>query len=402
MRLLYLDLMSQKWMLQDFSGPKTPCYGILSHTWSKFAHEEVTFEDISDGQRHYNDASKPGYDKLRFCQQRVEEDGLRYFWIDTCCIKKSDSTELQRSLASMFYWYQRAVRCYVYLADVSARATTRVELMTAFTKSTWFKRGWTLQELIAPECVEFYTNDGVLLGTKKSLPDGISEITGIPKPALIGEDLSHFSIKERLSWASRRVTTVPEDAAYCMIGIFDVEVHMLYAEGDYNKRKTAAMNKLRRAISESGIDGEKPEHVIRIGGASWSNLVALGKKSLQQLDDDLDQLEKWFLEANDFEWTGCDLVTLEQFTELADMRMHGILEKLGVHYDSLSRPEMTKQAGKILAPRPRLGVDENLTRLRESLGGLPSQMKQQNYDLFMCLIAFRTLIDLKIWRGRSK
>jgi hypothetical protein len=91
-----------------------PFYAILSHTWGR-DNDEVKFEDIQDGQKVYSDTRKPGYDKLRFCQKLVEREDLKYFWVDTCCIKKSDSSELQRSLASMFYWYQRAVRCYVYL-----------------------------------------------------------------------------------------------------------------------------------------------------------------------------------------------------------------------------------------------------------------------------------------------
>jgi hypothetical protein len=106
------------WVVEDFVGPAVPFYAVLSHTWAA-ANDEVSFEDIKDGQQLYDASNKAGYEKLRFCLDRAWKDGLRYFWIDTCCIKKSDSSELQRSLASMFFWYQRVTRCYVYLSDVS-------------------------------------------------------------------------------------------------------------------------------------------------------------------------------------------------------------------------------------------------------------------------------------------
>ena len=161
MRLLRLDLKRSKWVLEDFPGPVTPFYAILSHTWGR-DEDEVKFEDIQDGPRDKGDTSKPGYEKLRFCQEKVEKDGLVYFWIDTCCIEKSYSSELQRSLASMFYWYQRAARCYVYLCDVSIYESTEhtdSEWEQAFSRSRWFKRGWTLQELIAPKSVSFFQGE---------------------------------------------------------------------------------------------------------------------------------------------------------------------------------------------------------------------------------------------------
>lgn len=117
MRLLKYDTLSAKWHIDDFTGRPVPFYAILSHTWSP-DDERVTFEKVSS----LSVASRADlwWDrKLHFTREKATEDGLIYFWIDTCCIKKSDSTELQRSLNSMFYWYQRAARCYVLLGDVS-------------------------------------------------------------------------------------------------------------------------------------------------------------------------------------------------------------------------------------------------------------------------------------------
>lgn len=155
MRLLSLDL-ERKWIVEDFAGPAVPFYAVLSHTWSTIANDEVNFEDFRDGQQQYDASDKAGYEKLRFCQDRAWTDGLRHFWIDTCCIKTSDSSELQRSLGSMFFWYQQATRCYVYLSDVSVYGTAG-SYEQAFAKSRWFTWGWTLQELLAPKSVCFFS-----------------------------------------------------------------------------------------------------------------------------------------------------------------------------------------------------------------------------------------------------
>ena len=182
MRLLRLDPEKLKWVVEDFPGPIVPFYAILSHTWGR-DKDEVKFEDIEDGQQGYSDTSKPGYEKLRFCQERAEKDGLRYFWVDTCCIKKSDSSELQRSLASMFYWYQRAARCCVYLSDASIHEVTEdseFKWEKAFSKCRWFKRGWALQELIAPDSVFFFSKENNFLGDKQELASTIRIVTQFP------------------------------------------------------------------------------------------------------------------------------------------------------------------------------------------------------------------------------
>lgn len=234
-----------KWLVHNFSAA-VPFYAVLSHTWD---HDdaEVTFEDIEDETRDFDDRSKPGFDKLRFCWEKAELDGLRYFWIDTCCIKKSDSSELQRSLNSMFYWYRRAVRCYVLLSAVSVRIPRggeKLDAVEAFKDSKWFRRGWTLQELIAPSSVVFYSKEGSRLGDKQELEKAVAAVTKIPIMALQGVKLSYFSKQERFSWAEHRTTTVPEDAAYCLLGIFNVRMHTSYADGIYSERKKEALYEL--------------------------------------------------------------------------------------------------------------------------------------------------------------
>jgi heterokaryon incompatibility protein (HET) len=228
-------------------GRREPRYAILSHTWG--AHtEEVNFKDMMDG----TGKSKPGYDKIRFCGEQARCDGLQYFWIDTCCIDKSSSTELQEAINSMFRWYRDAAKCYVYLADVSRSAldadvkSSQLPWESSFQKSRWFTRGWTLQELVAPESVEFFSREGEQLGNKKSLKRHIHEVTGIPFNALRGSSLSDFSVPERMSWAEKRETTRKEDKAYSLLGIFGIYMPLIYGEGREN-----AFKRLREEIDKS-------------------------------------------------------------------------------------------------------------------------------------------------------
>ena len=217
----------------DFSLTKDlihdiPPYAILSHTWGADT-EEVTFEDLTDG----TGKSKAGYNKIRFCGEKAAGHNLQYFWVDTCCIDKSSSVKLQEAITSMFRWYRDAARCYVYLSDISIDECEEEGLPweSAFRASRWFTRGWTLQELLAPASVEFFSKEGKRLGDKGSLERQIHEITGIAVPALCGTPLSQFSVAERFKWAEKRQTTREEDWAYSLLGIFNVHMTLLYGEG---------------------------------------------------------------------------------------------------------------------------------------------------------------------------
>jgi hypothetical protein len=181
-----------------------------------------------------------GYRKIQFCGEQARLDGLPYFWVDTCCIDKSSSAELQEAINSMFRWYQNAAKCYVYLSDVSTRkrkASDRSSEYTwesAFLGSRWFTRGWTLQELLAPRSVEFFSQEGKRLGDKRTLERQVRERTGITVSALQGTPLSQFGVDERLSWAENRQTTCEEDKAYSLLGIFNVYMPLIYGEGRDN------------------------------------------------------------------------------------------------------------------------------------------------------------------------
>ncbi|CZR53592.1 related to calcium-independent phospholipase A2 [Phialocephala subalpina] len=254
MRLLEHNNNSEFSLTQDFVGGKIPEYAILSHTWGADT-EEVTYRDLIDG----TGKNKVGYEKIRFCGEQARRDGLHYFWIDTCCIDKSNNNELAEAINSMFRWYRNAAKCYVYLPDVSSPVidisdmSDQLPWEMAFRISRWFKRGWTLQELIAPTSVEFFSKNRDLLGDKKSLEQHICEITRIPSKALRGSPLAEFSATERMSWAETRQTTREEDMAYSLLGIFEVHMPLIYGEGRAN-----AVGRLREAIDrkEKGIKYE--------------------------------------------------------------------------------------------------------------------------------------------------
>jgi len=187
----------------------------------------------------------------------------------------------------MFKWYRGASKCYVYLPDVSIHDDdhdkfSRYNWESAFRKSKWYTRGWTLQELIAPASVEFFSVEGKFLGDKKSLQQQIHEITGISLQALQGESMSQFDFAERMSWATTRQTTIEEDAAYCLLGIFDVHMPLIYGEG-----RKKALVRLQKEFQESS----KPPSLTPKDDAPWivpfeRNLRFIGRKSqLAQLEE---------------------------------------------------------------------------------------------------------------------
>jgi hypothetical protein len=230
MRLLERDSNGGFSLTKDLVS-NLPAYAILSHTWGD-DDQEVTYNDIMDGSAE----SKAGYRKIRFCGGQAARDSLQYFWVDTCCIKKSDAVELQKSINSMFRWYKNAVKCYVYLSDVSipddnVENDSSLDVESIFRKSRWFTRGWTLQELLAPSSVEFFSADYKRLGDKLSLERLIHERTEIPVEALHGYDPTKFNVNERVSWIAKRETKHEEDMAYSLLGIFGIFLPLIYGEG---------------------------------------------------------------------------------------------------------------------------------------------------------------------------
>jgi hypothetical protein len=245
MRLLHFDQRGGLCLTRDLSEEEllSRPYAILSHTWGA-DEEEVSFADLTQGLGN----TKVGYEKLVFCGKQAAHDGLHYFWVDTCCIDKSSSAELSKAITSMFCWYGGAVKCYVYLRDVSTRSFESTNAFAqswepAFRHSRWFKRGWTLQELLAPRSVEFFDFHGARLGDKESLEQVLHEVTQIPPRALRNAPLDEFSVEERMSWAEQRMTKHGEDKAYSLLGLFGVSMALIYGEG-----KDKAFARLQKEI----------------------------------------------------------------------------------------------------------------------------------------------------------
>lgn len=231
MRFLVLDetgkLSSSKYFTEHI-----PPYTILSHLWDE-EEDELTYQDFEKPIL----PQKPGLAKLKLCVEQAKEDGYHYSWIDTCCINRFNHAELSEAITSMFRWYKNSVKCYVYMNDVSLGTDVSKgqsdDWAKQFQSSRYWTRGWTLQELLAPADVEFFSNEWLSLGSNQTLEQQIQMATDIPIPALRGAPVSDFSTEERLQWASDRVTERPEDKAYCLLGIFNIFMSLRYGEGSH-------------------------------------------------------------------------------------------------------------------------------------------------------------------------
>ncbi|KAK3640131.1 hypothetical protein LTR56_005543 [Elasticomyces elasticus] len=240
MRLINTDTLK----LHDFiDADSAPEYAILSHRWSD---EEVSYKEWRKGR--CTESSK-GYVKIVDACAFAQARGQAWLWVDTCCIDKESSQDLSESINSMWYYYESAVECYAYLADVIATdPTLRLE---QFRQSDLFNRGWTLQELVAPKRVVFVSSTWEIIGLKHPPNHSMSErfqmgfaatsipclteelhaITRIPIEVLTDpEHRFSFNAAQRMSWMSRRDTARIEDMAYCLLGLFDINMPLLYGE----------------------------------------------------------------------------------------------------------------------------------------------------------------------------
>lgn len=254
MRLINVETLG----LEEFFGNNVPEYAILSHTWGP---EEVSLQDLALVRSYHLNWSRDvaaesvidafpyrapcipqsirverrsGYEKIVKCCAQAKRDKYRYVWVDTCAIDKTSSADLSEAINSMFYWYKSSAVCYALLSDVDMSAAhSQDDRDLAIRKSRWFTRGWTLQEFLAPGEVIFYDAQWKPIAPKTELVELLSAITGIASKFIDGtDDIHNASIAQRMSWASKRQTTRMEDTAYCLLGIFNVHMPLLYGERD--------------------------------------------------------------------------------------------------------------------------------------------------------------------------
>ncbi|KAK8075443.1 hypothetical protein PG997_010106 [Apiospora hydei] len=328
MRLIAVD----SFVIKSVYGDVTPSYAILSHTWGP---EEVTLQDMqaefggADGDQDPADvpskgraSRKEGFRKIKYTCEQAARDGLKWAWLDTCCIDKTSSAELSEAINSMYRWYNKARVCYAYLADATldGKTTSQQNLplpesgsspgtasatYQAIRASRWITRGWTLQELLAPRDVIFYDAQWNEIGNRNTtLRKTLARVTGIDRKCLMSGDharLADYSIATRMSWASRRSCTRTEDVAYCLMGIFDINMPMLYGEGkkaflrlqeeilketeDHSLFAWAVSEDSDRAWCPSSIFAESPFDFVQCANikrreSSFSGLSAMTKLGL--------------------------------------------------------------------------------------------------------------------------
>lgn len=251
MRLLH----TKKLKLETPTGVRP--YAILSHRWLA-DHEEISFQDLqhtqvspSEGSNHAepifpsNVQSKQGFTKFKRACEHAFRARLDYIWIDTCCIDKTSSAELSEAINSMYAWYRDSAVCYVYLHDVGSYEDPQF----GFENAEWFQRGWTLQELIAPDNVYFFNKYWTRIGSKATFASILNEITHIRQDILLGNHRQcESSIAEKMSWAAGRKTQRIEDRAYSLMGLFGIHMPIIYGEGD------KAFKRLQLEIMKSSDD----------------------------------------------------------------------------------------------------------------------------------------------------
>ncbi|KAH7071148.1 heterokaryon incompatibility protein-domain-containing protein [Paraphoma chrysanthemicola] len=225
--------------LHEFVGDAIPIYAILSHTWDE--HEEVTYQDFVSKLN----AHKKGWPKIKKTCELARNAGIRYAWVDTCCIDKTSSAELSEAINSMYRWYEESQVCFAFLTEWSAD----VEVADSMQRCRWFMRGWTLQELIAPKNITFFDSVYNIRGSKVTLIDTIHQATSIDEQLLLGRNsLAAYSIAQKMSWAVSRQTKRTQDEAYSLLGIFDLNMLLLYGEG------AKAFRRLQEEIIRSNSD----------------------------------------------------------------------------------------------------------------------------------------------------
>lgn len=268
--------------LTTFEGDEVPHYAILSHTW--IDDEEIDFQEMQElvDDNSHPARARPGFRKIRNTCRKAGTHGFAYACVDTCCIDKKNPAEVSEAINSMFKWYQQASMCYVYLEDSNGNLEG----------CRWLTRGWCLQELIAPRKMKFYDRYWQSLGSKTELSSLLSWLTSIQTSVLLhDEPLDGIPVARKMSWAAKRQTKKVEDIAYCLLGIFDINMPLLYGEGtkaflrlqDEIIKRTDDLSifaPLSEALTESG-DAIRPCDLFASSPRAFSNFGGVVKSARQ-------------------------------------------------------------------------------------------------------------------------
>lgn len=347
--------------LEEFFGRRIPRYFILSHRWGD---NEVSYKEYIKHQKSINTESRKrklggsGYEKITCACEVARSFGTstRYMWIDTCCIDKRSTAELSEAINSMYRWYNEAVAYFAYLSDLSHDDPVNIQL--PLRSSSWFTRGWTLQELIAPREIVFYgmkwnvighirslcsTDDNDCVGRvagelrSKSLIKEISQVTKIFPEALRGSymlesnnDRGNLSIAQVMSWASRRSTTRLEDEAYCLLGLLNVHMPLIYGEGR-NAFRRLQEEVIKRSRDQSILAWHDPmrSHIYRSRSLADTPRAFLGCA-------DIGFDHRAALSGRPYTVTNFGIELLEVDIAECDAFTDGISIKLGPIEDSIS------------------------------------------------------------------
>ncbi|KAI6042080.1 hypothetical protein EDC04DRAFT_1081076 [Pisolithus marmoratus] len=272
-------------LLVEFNGPKLAkaAYAILSHCWEEFK-DEVHYTEMQnltkmDIAARDEIRRRSGYRKICQSCMQAHLDRLCWLWVDTCCIDNRSSAELSEAINSMYVWYANSDSCYAFLHDIDTNALPTEPDNNIFKfngRPKWFSRGWTLQELIAPEDVHFFNRNWKYMTSKQDSAYSLSVITRIPVGVLqkgLSWSYPYPSVAQIMAWAADRTTTREEDRAYSLLGLFGVHMPMLYGEGRHaflrlqleviriiDDQSIFAWGWTREAGSASGFLANDPSH----------------------------------------------------------------------------------------------------------------------------------------------
>jgi len=284
MRLLH----TTNFTLHSFVSPQhdAPHYAILSHTWEV---DEVLFEDMATPERMVALATekKKAWTKVQRSCAMARALSFDHIWIDTLCIDKSSSSELSEAINSMFEWYALSGVCLAYISDYKDDGLkSGASDATNFLNSRWFTRGWTLQELIAPANLVFYDMEWFPIGDRRFLANVISSKTSIYRKFLarrgpsqaenlqnLRRDLTAVCVAAKMKWVSVRQTGRPEDTAYCMLGLFNVNMPLLYGEGAEKAFVRLQEEIIKHSFDQTILTWQSPGRKALLGGR-WDGILS--------------------------------------------------------------------------------------------------------------------------------